>query len=366
MDLTCAPTNEGKPSLSLVMTVYNCASFLRESLSSVFAQDYDGPMELIIIDDASTDASRDVLKDMVPQSPMKVKTVFLKQNRGVSGATQAGWDLATGDWIIMIDGDDVQMPDRCTRTAEIVTRFPEAGLICMSRVLVDEAGHEYARGGYGLQEYEQCSDLLYLKTPSERYLNCVPSPYFKRLSGFGCAMAFNRRVLTMWGPLWRGVETERFAQDPTWELRALLSFPVVGSKVLACRYRSHSGNLLNRTFHTEDAAEWLRQRELMMSHFYKMDTATHRQMLRDLDRADAEEGLCDWSVEQRSKLRTELMLQLASREMCESWWEVSWFERARRVFHYRKRVSANFSRWAWPRLLPLRLFCHLKTRLKQK
>ena len=236
----------------------------------------------------------------------------------------------------------------------------------MSRILIDENGDECGIGGYGLQEYEQCEEVLCLKTAEQRLRNYLSSETecFKKLAGFGCAMAFNRRIAKRWGLLWSETDGERYAQDPTWELRALLSMPAIGSKAIACRYRSHSGNLLNRSLSSTDAADWWRNHELFMSRYHRFDAASHRRMLRDLDLADCWPGLSDWTPEQRCVLREELQRQLATREMCSDWWSISWFSRVCRTLRYRKCISPHFRRWPWWRLLPLSLFCLLKAHRK--
>lgn len=61
-----------------------------------------------------------------------VEIVDLPQNVGVSGATDAGWERVRYEWIVMIDGDDIQLPERCQITAELIARYPDVRMITLS------------------------------------------------------------------------------------------------------------------------------------------------------------------------------------------------------------------------------------------
>lgn len=57
--------SENRLGMSMVLTCYNRQEYVREAILSVFAQDYDGPMQLVIVDDASTDDSVRVIEETV-------------------------------------------------------------------------------------------------------------------------------------------------------------------------------------------------------------------------------------------------------------------------------------------------------------
>lgn len=350
-----------KPFFSLVMTVYNCAPYVEEALRSMLSQDYDGKMEFIVVDDASTDGSLDVIRRVAAESSQDVRIIPLTENVGVAGATEAGWSVAQGDWIIMVDGDDIQMPDRCAKTARILEHHSGLGMICMAAFLIDSQGKQYGQLGYGGQPYEDAQDELLLDTASARCSNMCAVGWDHRIAGFGCAMAISRQIVKRWGAMWvDGVSSERYAQDPTWELRAILSAPILGSREYACQYRSHANNLLNRTLQST-GQRWMREHELFMCRHLAFEAASYRQMLRDVQRAMTDNRLTDWSQQELSTLYGELSRQLASREMGANWWSLTWLERIYRAFRYRNQVSGNFRTWAWWRLLPLSVFCWLKS-----
>lgn len=142
-----------KLGMSMVLTCYNRSEYIKEAILSVFAQDYDGPMQLVIVDDASTDDSLRVIEETVRErgQDWDVEIVSLPENRGVAGATDAGWAKAKYEWILMVDGDDVQLPDRCRIVASSVEKYPEAVQISCALKMIDEQGREFNECSYGNQ-----------------------------------------------------------------------------------------------------------------------------------------------------------------------------------------------------------------------
>ena len=90
--------------ISVVIPVYNKEKYLRECLDSVLAQTY-GNMEIILVDDASSDASGRICDEYAVRDG-RVLAIHLKENRGVSHARNIGIDRAEGEFVCFVDGDD--------------------------------------------------------------------------------------------------------------------------------------------------------------------------------------------------------------------------------------------------------------------
>ncbi|MDY3663438.1 MAG: glycosyltransferase, partial [Campylobacter sp.] len=88
--------------ISVIIPVYNTASFLKECVESVLNQDEN--LEIILINDGSKDDSGAIC-DKLAKENANIK-VLHKQNGGVSSARNAGLELAKGDYIAFIDSDD--------------------------------------------------------------------------------------------------------------------------------------------------------------------------------------------------------------------------------------------------------------------
>ncbi|WP_395751695.1 glycosyltransferase [Prosthecobacter sp.] len=96
-----------QPDVSLIIPVFNNESYLDESLSAARAQE-GLSLEIIIIDDGSTDASLSKIKAHAEKDPRIV--VIAQPNQGVSAARNAGLGRASGKWVAFLDGDDWLAP----------------------------------------------------------------------------------------------------------------------------------------------------------------------------------------------------------------------------------------------------------------
>lgn len=96
------------PKVSIVIPVYNTGSFLEESVKSVLTQTY-GNLEVIIVDDGSTDGS-DLLCDDLAAADSRVRVIH-KQNGGLSSARNVGFDASSGEYIYFLDSDDFIAPN---------------------------------------------------------------------------------------------------------------------------------------------------------------------------------------------------------------------------------------------------------------
>jgi CDP-glycerol glycerophosphotransferase len=92
------------PRFSFIVSVFNSEKFLPECLDSILGQGFDD-LELIAVDDASSDGSLGLLELYAAQDP-RVRIVRLKTNVGAGGARNAALDVAKGDYIWCIDSDD--------------------------------------------------------------------------------------------------------------------------------------------------------------------------------------------------------------------------------------------------------------------
>lgn len=94
--------------VSVVIPVYNIAPYLPACLDSVLAQRYQ-KLEIILVDDGSTDGSGDIC-EAYARKDGRIKVIH-QENRGLSGARNTGLDQATGEYVIMPDGDDTLHPE---------------------------------------------------------------------------------------------------------------------------------------------------------------------------------------------------------------------------------------------------------------
>src|SRR5438128_2284668 len=99
------------PLVSTVMIFLNAERFMQEALDSVFAQTWER-WELLLVDDGSTDDSREIAKRSAAEHPAKVR--YLEhpghENRGMSASRNLGIRHARGAFVAFLDADDVWLP----------------------------------------------------------------------------------------------------------------------------------------------------------------------------------------------------------------------------------------------------------------
>ncbi len=97
-----AQSEATSPLISVVIPVYNERNFVAELVRRVLDQDYN--MEVLLIDDGSTDGSREIIAGLAEQHP-QVQFHLHKQNQGKGAALRTGFGLARGDFILIQDAD---------------------------------------------------------------------------------------------------------------------------------------------------------------------------------------------------------------------------------------------------------------------
>jgi GalNAc5-diNAcBac-PP-undecaprenol beta-1,3-glucosyltransferase len=105
---------EARPFVTIVTPTYNRAYCLDRSISSVLSQSFRD-LELIIVDDGSTDGTAEMLKGYTDE---RIRVVVHESNRGVAAAKNTGLDNARGDWIGILDSDDEYLPGALERLVD--------------------------------------------------------------------------------------------------------------------------------------------------------------------------------------------------------------------------------------------------------
>jgi len=121
--------HEHQPLVSIIMSVYNCEATLAEAVESIFAQTYTN-WEFIICDDASTDGTLEWLRDLASvNSERRITIVTNSVNMRLAYSLNRCLEVAQGELIARMDGDDISEPDRFERQVQYLRDHPEMDLV---------------------------------------------------------------------------------------------------------------------------------------------------------------------------------------------------------------------------------------------
>ncbi len=126
------------PKVSVIVPSYNHGRFLRQRLDTILNQTYQD-FEVFVLDDASTDETRQILAEYAPRSRV---TMILRQKNGGSVFRQwnAGVALARGDYIWIAESDDYAEQRFLEELTAVLDRHPGVGLVKCRSTVVDEEG----------------------------------------------------------------------------------------------------------------------------------------------------------------------------------------------------------------------------------
>jgi len=130
------------PLLSVVIPTWNRARLVCEAVESALAQ-ADGRVEVIVVDDGSTD---DTAGELARRFGGRVRTLQKIRRGGIGAARNAGARLASGELIAFLDSDDLWLPGKLDAELRVFERFPEAeAVVSDSLVFEDERRAERTR-----------------------------------------------------------------------------------------------------------------------------------------------------------------------------------------------------------------------------
>lgn len=133
---------QGKtPLVSAIMAAYNGEDYIEEALESVFAQTYPN-VELIVVDDGSTDSTPDILKGYAD-----TLTYLRQENQGSAAARNLAISHARGEFVAILDADDVWLAQKTAMQVETFRAAPELDLVFGLAETMDANGNTMAVAG---------------------------------------------------------------------------------------------------------------------------------------------------------------------------------------------------------------------------
>ena len=127
------------PLVSVIIANYNSGEYLAPALDSILNQTLSN-FEIVVVDDKSTDESLTILRDYASRDN-RIKAIELDENSGVTQARQIGLEAATGNYIAILDADDISLPERLQLQCDYFDSHPDVVLLASDYGVIDEKGN---------------------------------------------------------------------------------------------------------------------------------------------------------------------------------------------------------------------------------
>lgn len=167
--------------ISVIIPCYCCANTIERAVYSVLNQTLL-PSEIIVVDDASTDATIDVLRSLEKKFPELIKVVVFSKNRGVADARNSAWDMATQPYVAFLDSDDTWHSRKVELQYGYMLRHPQVMMTGHGHVRLSEETEWHVPDIFSMERVGKFSLLISNRfiTPSVMVKRDVP---FRFLSG---------------------------------------------------------------------------------------------------------------------------------------------------------------------------------------
>lgn len=129
--------------VSIIMGIYNCAATLPEAIDSILAQTFSD-WQLVLCDDGSKDSTYTVAESYQEKFPNKIVLLQNERNMGLNHTLNRCLQIANGEYVARMDGDDISLPTRLERKQDFWMRIPNMQLSALQcffdeTVIGDEA-----------------------------------------------------------------------------------------------------------------------------------------------------------------------------------------------------------------------------------
>lgn len=205
------------PLVSIVLPTHNGEAFIQASVKSCLDQTFRD-FELIIVDDASSDATPKIAAELASSDP-RITVVTNTTNLKLPASLNAGFSMARGEFLTWTSDDNLYAPTAIEKLLHALHAHPQAGLAYADEVLINEAGNEFSR--------RKREPFCYL-------LSC---------NVVGACFLYRREIAEKIGEY----DTTRFlSEDYDYWLRIGSVSPFIHVAEFLYSYRMHKGNLTSQ------------------------------------------------------------------------------------------------------------------------
>lgn len=127
-----------KPKISVIMPVYNAEKYVRQTIDCILNQTYSD-FELLIIDDCSTDGTMDIVNQIEDN---RIRIIHNEKNSGIAHSRNVGLENANGEYIALMDNDDLSPLNRFEKEVEYLDKHLDIGVVGGSVISINEEGED--------------------------------------------------------------------------------------------------------------------------------------------------------------------------------------------------------------------------------
>ena len=207
---------------TLLVTCYNFERFIREAVESALSQTYE-PLDIIVSDDCSTDRSWEIIQETVAayKGPHHVILNRNEKNLGFAANLNKSYAMARTDWVLNQSGDDLSLPTRVERYAEVIAADPNVRCVGAWFEAIDGKGKVMPRPKWRRQLSSKTADRL-----------LIPMV-------IGVVAAYHLDVFRVFGPM----STQVWNEDTVLPFRAKLLGGIGWVDEVLVHYRFHDANM---------------------------------------------------------------------------------------------------------------------------
>ncbi|WP_372785775.1 glycosyltransferase [Phenylobacterium sp.] len=212
------------PLVSVIVVAYKQEPYVRAAVRSALAQTY-APLEIVLSDDCSSDRTFEIMQEEAQAytGPHKIILNRNPTNLGVAQHYNRAAGLASGDLIVVQDGDDISRSDRVAKLARAALEPTPVDMVCSNVSVIDGEGKALPKWGL----------------PPVVPMTLEGALNRGSISALGCASAYSRSLWTKYGP----IDAEVLQEDVVLPFRALLERGIRVVDEQLVEYRVHDANL---------------------------------------------------------------------------------------------------------------------------
>jgi glycosyltransferase involved in cell wall biosynthesis len=213
-----------QPLVSVIMAAHNHDPYVAAALDSVLEQDYES-LELVAVDDASTDSTPRILEEYARRHPDRVRISLGEQSLGPCRRRNQALEMARGELICWLDSDDLWMPGKVEKQVALMSSRPDVGMVYSDYEVFDsDTGAAVPWGDTRPRTGDHLAQLF------------VEGCFIASLT-----IMFRREVLERRGLRLRDRDFS-YGDDYQLHLVTALDWELVGMQEPLARYRRHSDN----------------------------------------------------------------------------------------------------------------------------